>query len=209
MCMLLVTLLRSRWSSMAARSPGRSMLSMPGEALLVCQSACIAFDMDLLPPLCVGDITWNDGCCQLLMRSQTPPAASCTCLYMCMLACSSCEPSVIFIYISDHCDAICGLKMQPQIQTGPAGCLCRLSAAHAVKAIFGSKEEYDYLPYFYSREFDLAWQFYGEPSGDAVLHGDLKGGKFGVYWIQDGKVCLQHSQAYAAQVASCNPKLSC
>ena len=57
-----------------------------------------------------------------------------------------------------------------------------------MKAIFGSKETYDYLPYFYSREFDLAWQFYGEPSDDYVLHGDLDGGKFGVYWIQDGKV---------------------
>lgn len=57
-----------------------------------------------------------------------------------------------------------------------------------MKAIFGSKETYDYLPYFYSREFDLAWQFYGEPSEDYVLHGDLDGGKFGVYWIQDGKV---------------------
>ena len=66
--------------------------------------------------------------------------------------------------------------------------VCRLSAAHAVKAMFGSKETYDYLPYFYSREFDLAWQFYGEPSGDYVLHGDLMKGKFGVYWIQDGKV---------------------
>lgn len=65
---------------------------------------------------------------------------------------------------------------------------CRLSAAHAVKAIFGSTETYDYLPYFYSREFDLAWQFYGEPSEDYVLHGDLDSGKFGVYWIQDGKV---------------------
>lgn len=68
--------------------------------------------------------------------------------------------------------------------------MCRLSAAHAVKAIYGSMETYDYLPYFYSREFDLAWQFYGEPSEDYVLHGDLDGGKFGVYWIQDGKVII-------------------
>lgn len=67
---------------------------------------------------------------------------------------------------------------------------CRLSAAHAVKAIYGSTEPYDYLPYFYSREFDLAWQFYGETEGDYVIHGDLKGGKFGVYWIKDGKVGL-------------------
>ena len=59
-----------------------------------------------------------------------------------------------------------------------------------MKAIFGSKETYDYLPYFYSREFDLAWQFYGEPSEDYVLHGDLENGKFGVYWIQDGKVII-------------------
>ncbi len=65
-----------------------------------------------------------------------------------------------------------------------------MSAAHAVKAIFGSKETYDYLPYFYSREFDLAWQFYGEPEGDYVIHGDLQKGKFGVYWVQDGKVSI-------------------
>lgn len=57
-----------------------------------------------------------------------------------------------------------------------------------MKAIYGSTEPYDYLPYFYSREFDLAWQFYGETEGDYVIHGDLKGGKFGVYWIKDGKV---------------------
>lgn len=66
---------------------------------------------------------------------------------------------------------------------------CRQSAAHAVKAIYGSTEPYDYLPYFYSREFDLAWQFYGKTEGDYVIHGDLQGGKFGVYWIKDGKVC--------------------
>ncbi|DBA88067.1 TPA: hypothetical protein ACH3X2_005069 [Trebouxia sp. C0005] len=71
----------------------------------------------------------------------------------------------------------------------------RLSAAHAVKAIFGSKETYDYLPYFYSREFDLAWQFYGEPEGDYVIHGDLQNGKFGVYWVQDGKVVGTYSES--------------
>ena len=70
---------------------------------------------------------------------------------------------------------------------------CRQSAAHAVKAIYGSTEPYDYLPYFYSREFDLAWQFYGKTEGDYVIHGDLQGGKFGVYWIKDGKVCAAPS----------------
>ena len=54
-------------------------------------------------------------------------------------------------------------------------------------------EEYDYLPYFYSRSFDLAWQFYGDNVGDTVLFGDNnpdvpKPPKFGSYWIKDGKV---------------------
>lgn len=53
-------------------------------------------------------------------------------------------------------------------------------------------EEYDYLPYFYSRSFDLSWQFYGDNVGDAILFGDSSptsaSHKFGSYWIKDGKV---------------------
>ncbi|KAK9122741.1 hypothetical protein Sjap_012343 [Stephania japonica] len=73
----------------------------------------------------------------------------------------------------------------------------RKSAEHAVKAIFASGEgktidEYDYLPYFYSRSFDLSWQFYGDNVGDAVLFGDSDPAsakpKFGSYWVKDGKV---------------------
>ncbi|XVF76248.1 hypothetical protein PTKIN_Ptkin13bG0250900 [Pterospermum kingtungense] len=72
----------------------------------------------------------------------------------------------------------------------------RKSAEHAVKAIASeegkSVDEYDYLPYFYSRSFDLAWQFYGDNVGDTVLFGDNNPEspkpKFGSYWIKDGKV---------------------
>ncbi|KAL5974608.1 Monodehydroascorbate reductase 3, cytosolic [Asimina triloba] len=73
----------------------------------------------------------------------------------------------------------------------------RKSAEQAVKAIKASEEgkaidEYDYLPYFYSRAFDLAWQFYGDNVGDTVLFGDKDASvakpKFGTYWIKDGKV---------------------
>ena len=71
-----------------------------------------------------------------------------------------------------------------------------------MKAIYGSQETYDYLPYFYSREFDLAWQFYGEPSDDYVLHGDLDSGKFGVYWIQDGKVCLHTFSCFSLMLSA-------
>ncbi|KAK8938467.1 Monodehydroascorbate reductase [Platanthera zijinensis] len=73
----------------------------------------------------------------------------------------------------------------------------RKSAEQAVKALKASEEgktieEYDYLPYFYSRAFDLSWQFYGDNVGDAVLFGDSDPSspnqKFGSYWIKDGKV---------------------
>ncbi|KAA0025276.1 hypothetical protein IC582_018793 [Cucumis melo] len=73
----------------------------------------------------------------------------------------------------------------------------RKSAEQAVKAIKANEEgkaieEYDYLPYFYSRSFDLSWQFYGDNVGDAVLFGDNSPDsathKFGSYWIKDGKV---------------------
>uniref|UniRef100_A0A2P2LQK7 monodehydroascorbate reductase (NADH) n=3 Tax=Rhizophora mucronata TaxID=61149 RepID=A0A2P2LQK7_RHIMU len=73
----------------------------------------------------------------------------------------------------------------------------RKSAEQAVKAIKASDEgktidDYDYLPYFYSRAFDLSWQFYGDNVGDTVLFGDNDPAspkpKFGSYWIKDGKV---------------------
>lgn len=73
----------------------------------------------------------------------------------------------------------------------------RKSAEQAVKAIKASEageetEEYDYLPYFYSRAFDLSWQFYGDNVGETVLFGDSDPAsltpKFGTYWIKEGKV---------------------
>ncbi|KFK38337.1 hypothetical protein AALP_AA3G101000 [Arabis alpina] len=73
----------------------------------------------------------------------------------------------------------------------------RKSAEQAVKAIKAAEEgksipEYDYLPYFYSRAFDLSWQFYGDNVGESVLFGenDPKSPKpkFGTYWVKEGKV---------------------
>jgi monodehydroascorbate reductase (NADH) len=53
-------------------------------------------------------------------------------------------------------------------------------------------DEYDYLPFFYSRSFDLSWQFYGDNVGEAVIWGredaGAPGSKFGAYWVKDGKV---------------------
>ena len=73
----------------------------------------------------------------------------------------------------------------------------RKSAEHAVKALKACEEgktieEYDYLPYFYSRSFNLSWQFYGDNVGETVLFGDNNplspSPKFGSYWIKDGKI---------------------
>ncbi|ESR43501.1 hypothetical protein WN944_004905 [Citrus x changshan-huyou] len=73
----------------------------------------------------------------------------------------------------------------------------RKSAEQAVKTIMATEggktvTGYDYLPYFYSRAFDLSWQFYGDNVGDTVLFGDndlaSATHKFGTYWIKDGKV---------------------
>ena len=73
----------------------------------------------------------------------------------------------------------------------------RKSAEQAVKAIKAKESgesvaEYDYLPYFYSRSFDVAWQFYGDNVGETVLFGDNDPAaakpKFGTYWVKDGKV---------------------
>lgn len=73
----------------------------------------------------------------------------------------------------------------------------RKSAEQAVRAIMAKESgesiaEYDYLPYFYSRSFDVAWQFYGDNVGDDVLFGDNDPAaakpKFGSYWVKDGKV---------------------
>ncbi|XP_003574924.1 monodehydroascorbate reductase 4, cytosolic [Brachypodium distachyon] len=73
----------------------------------------------------------------------------------------------------------------------------RKSAEQAVKAIKAKETgetaaEYDYLPYFYSRSFEVAWQFYGDNVGETVLFGDndpaTEKAKFGTYWVKDGKV---------------------
>lgn len=70
----------------------------------------------------------------------------------------------------------------------------RLSFWQAIKSNEEGKtiDVYDYLPFFYSRSFDLSWQFYGDNVGDAVLFGDNDPAspkpKFGSYWIKDGKV---------------------
>ncbi|OAY29497.1 monodehydroascorbate reductase 4, peroxisomal [Manihot esculenta] len=64
----------------------------------------------------------------------------------------------------------------------------RKSARHAVSAIMEPKktDDFDYLPFFYSRVFALSWQFYGDAAGEAVHFGDYSGSTIGAYWISKG-----------------------
>lgn len=77
----------------------------------------------------------------------------------------------------------------------------RKSAQQAVKTIKASEvgemvPEYDYLPFFYSRSFDLSWQFYGDNGGDGATWGKSEGwgrtnggkARLGAYWVKGGKV---------------------
>ncbi|GMH38143.1 hypothetical protein BSKO_06027 [Bryopsis sp. KO-2023] len=67
---------------------------------------------------------------------------------------------------------------------------CRLSAFHAVSAIMAPEEteDYDYFPFFYSRIFNLSWQFYGISASKPIMFGDKEAGKIGMYWVDEGKV---------------------
>lgn len=82
----------------------------------------------------------------------------------------------------------------PDLQSYKTFCNKNVWVLQAIKASEEGKtiEEYDYLPFFYSRSFDLSWQFYGDNVGDTVLFGDNNPAspkpKFGTYWIKDGKI---------------------
>uniref|UniRef100_A0A803MUH7 monodehydroascorbate reductase (NADH) n=1 Tax=Chenopodium quinoa TaxID=63459 RepID=A0A803MUH7_CHEQI len=64
----------------------------------------------------------------------------------------------------------------------------RRTARHAVNAIMEPEktDDFDYLPFFYSRVFGLSWQFYGDNAGEIVHFGDYSGKSFGAYWVKDG-----------------------
>lgn len=66
----------------------------------------------------------------------------------------------------------------------------RKTAAHAIQAILNPSFEksYEYLPYFYSRVFDLSWKFYGESNGECISFTHGTAGSPGAYWVKDGKV---------------------
>lgn len=67
--------------------------------------------------------------------------------------------------------------------------LRRLTAAHVARELLGQSATFEYSPFFYSRVFNLSWQFYGLSDGaEVVPFGDQAAGKFGAFFVQGGKV---------------------
>eukprot|EP00179_Madagascaria_erythrocladioides_P002668 CAMPEP_0198314158 /NCGR_PEP_ID=MMETSP1450-20131203/4916_1 /TAXON_ID=753684 ORGANISM="Madagascaria erythrocladiodes, Strain CCMP3234" /NCGR_SAMPLE_ID=MMETSP1450 /ASSEMBLY_ACC=CAM_ASM_001115 /LENGTH=433 /DNA_ID=CAMNT_0044017197 /DNA_START=88 /DNA_END=1389 /DNA_ORIENTATION=+ len=63
----------------------------------------------------------------------------------------------------------------------------RSSANHVVGALTGAEDGYDYLPYFYSRVFDLSWQFFGDSDGEVTVVGKMDP-KLVAFWVKDSQI---------------------
>lgn len=62
---------------------------------------------------------------------------------------------------------------------------------HAARVMLGEYQPYEHVPYFFSDEFDLSYEFWGDTSGAAeVVHrGEVEEGRFSVWWL-DGECRL-------------------
>jgi 3-phenylpropionate/trans-cinnamate dioxygenase ferredoxin reductase subunit len=60
----------------------------------------------------------------------------------------------------------------------------------AARSIMGGGARYDWLPYFYTDQFNLGMEYVGRggPDDDLVIRGDLDGGDFIAWWLRDGRV---------------------
>lgn len=58
---------------------------------------------------------------------------------------------------------------------------------HAARIFMGAREPYDRLSYFFSRMFDLSWEFWGDTQGanQVVNRGTIEDGRFSTWWLRD------------------------
>ena len=62
---------------------------------------------------------------------------------------------------------------------------------HAARVMLGEYQPYVHVPYFFSDEFDLSFEFWGDALGaaEAVHRGDVPSGHFSVWWLaEDGRL---------------------
>jgi NADPH-dependent 2,4-dienoyl-CoA reductase/sulfur reductase-like enzyme len=59
---------------------------------------------------------------------------------------------------------------------------------HVAKVMLGKREAYRQLPYFFSDEFDLSWEFWGDVDefNRVVYRGEIESAKFSAWWLRDG-----------------------
>ncbi|MCA0294433.1 MAG: FAD-dependent oxidoreductase [Actinobacteria bacterium] len=60
----------------------------------------------------------------------------------------------------------------------------------AGRVLLGEDAHYDWLPYFFTDQYDLGMEYVGRGSADdeVVVRGDQDGGEFLVFWLRDGVV---------------------
>ncbi|WP_372697444.1 NAD(P)/FAD-dependent oxidoreductase [Arthrobacter sp. JSM 101049] len=60
----------------------------------------------------------------------------------------------------------------------------------AAQTILGHDDRYDWLPYFFTDQFDLGMEYVGHAGPDAqtVIRGKLESGEFIAFWLEDGTV---------------------
>lgn len=61
---------------------------------------------------------------------------------------------------------------------------------HAARVMLGRREPYIHVPYFFSDEFDLSYEFWGDIAGaEPPIHrGDVDGGEFSAWWLREGRL---------------------
>lgn len=61
---------------------------------------------------------------------------------------------------------------------------------HAARAMLGRREPYIHVPYFFSDEFDISYEFWGDvaEASDIIYRGDVASGHFSTWWIRDGRI---------------------
>jgi len=62
--------------------------------------------------------------------------------------------------------------------------------ALAARTVMARGDTYDWLPYFFTDQFDLGMEYVGRSGrdDDVVLRGDLASGEFCAFWLADGRV---------------------
>ena len=60
----------------------------------------------------------------------------------------------------------------------------------AAATILGRDESYDWLPYFFTDQFDLGMEYVGDRGADddAVVRGDMSAGEFIIFWLRAGTI---------------------